>query len=270
MSLSVIQVHPTAVVSPRAVLSEGVVIGAYAVVGDHAELAKDVRVDAHSVIGDYTFLGEGTHVYAHAVVGGPSQDLKHQPGAVSYLRVGKGNRIREFATLNRATAAGDTTLIGDHNLLMAYAHVAHDCQLGDRNVLANGATLGGHVNLASDSVIGAMSGIHQFVRIGEQVMVGAMSRVCNDVPPYMLVSGAPPKIYGLNQVGLRRSGFSRTLRQHLKQAFQLLYRQQLTLQEALDALSALHQEHPDESLRHLMDFCAQSRRGLVGYRNDLF
>lgn len=270
MPSTVTQIHPTAVVSPLATCAEGVVIGPYAVVGDHAELAEGVRIDAHAVVGDYTALGAGTHVYPHAVVGGPSQDLKHEAGAVSYLRVGKGNRIREFATLNRATAAGDTTVIGDDNLLMAYAHIAHDCHLGDRNVLANGATLGGHVTLASDSVIGAMSGIHQFVRLGEQVMVGAMSRVCNDVPPYMLVSGAPPKIYGLNQVGLRRSGFSRTLRQQLKQAFQLLYRQQLTLEEALEALADLYQKHPDNSLRHLMDFCAQSRRGLVGYRNDLF
>lgn len=270
MSLSLIQVHPTAVVSPLATLAESVIIGAYAVVGDYSELAEGVRVDAHSVIGDHTYLGENTHIHSHAVVGGPSQDLKHQQGAVSYLRVGKGNRIREFATVNRATAAGDTTVLGDHNLLMAYAHVAHDCQLGDRNVLANGATLGGHVSLDSDSVIGAMSGIHQFVSLGQQVMVGAMSRVCNDVPPYMLVSGAPPKIYGLNQVGLRRAGMPRVLRQQLKQAFQLLYRQQLTLEEALLALADLNQEHPSQALSQLMSFCASSRRGLVGYHNDLF
>lgn len=271
MTLSVsAQIHDTAVVSPLARLAENVVVGPYAIIGEHCVLESGVRIDAHAVIGDYTSLGAETHVYAHAVVGGASQDLKHTPGAVSYLKVGQRNRIREFVTLNRATAAGDSTVLGDDNLLMAYVHVAHDCQIGDRNVLANGATLGGHVALESDIVIGAMSGIHQFVQIGARTMVGAMSRVCNDVPPYMLVSGAPPKLYGLNQVGLRRAGFARALRQQLKQAFQHLYRQGLTLEEALEALRALHHEHPSAELQHLISCCAQSRRGLVGYRSDLF
>lgn len=271
MSLSVDQgVHETAVISPFATLADDVRVGPYAVVGDHCELAAGVRVDAHAVIGDYTSLGEQTHVHSHAVVGGASQDLKHTPGAVSFLKVGARNSIREFVTLNRATAAGDTTTIGDDNLFMAYVHVAHDCQLGDRNVLANGATLGGHVQLGSDIVIGAMSGIHQFVSIGQQTMIGAMSRVCNDVPPYMLASGSPPKIYGLNQVGLRRSGFSRALRQQLKQAFQILYRQGLTLEAALAALAELQAQHPSPELCRLMTFCEHSRRGLMGYRSDLF
>ncbi len=267
---SVAQIHPSAEIGDQVTLAPTVRIGPYAVVGSHCHLKDGVRVDAHAVIGDYTTLGEHTHVHPHAVVGGPSQDLKHEPGTVSYLHIGARNKIREFATVNRATDAGNTTRLGDDNLLMAYAHVAHDCQLGNHNVLANGATLGGHVTLESHVIVGAMTGIHQFVQVGEHTMVGAMSRVCNDVPPYMLVSGAPPKIYGLNQVGLRRAGFKRVQRQPLKQAFQLLYRQDLTLSEALAQIQDLLEQAPSRELAHLLDFCQHSQRGLVGYRSDLF
>lgn len=255
------RIHPSACIDPSARIGEEVVIGPYVSVGAHSQIGTRTQIAAHAVIGDYTRIGSDCWIYAHAIVGSPSQDLKHAEGSESWLEIGARNRIREFVTINRATAAGDSTVIGDDNLLMAYAHVAHDCRIGQRVVLANGATLGGHVDVEDEVVVGAMSGIHQFVRLGRLAMIGAMSRVCNDVPPYMLASGSPPKLYGLNSVGLRRAGLERPTRQALKQAFQLLYRKGLSQQEAL---LALEEGSILPEVSHLGQFIRQSRRGLVG------
>lgn len=260
------QVHPSAVISDSAQIGAGVQIGPYAVIGEQSRIAENCQIGPYTQIGDLTEIGPACRIAAHAVVGSPSQDLKHQYGDLSWLKIGARNRIREFVTINRATAGGDTTRLGDDNLLMAYAHVAHDCQLGNRIVLANGATLGGHVQVADDVIIGAMSGIHQFVQIGRLVMVGAMSRVCNDVPPFMLCSGSPPKLYGLNSVGLRRAGVRSSVRQALKNAYQSLYRQNLSLEQALAELESMSTQEVTE----LLQFCQQSQRGLVGYKQSIF
>lgn len=257
------KIHPTASLEPEVEIAPGVEIGPYVCIGKAARIGPGCKIMAHAVIGDYTELGPGCRVFSHAVVGSASQDLKHEPGTVSWLKIGARNQIREFTTLNRATAAGGCTEIGDDNLFMAYAHVAHDCQIGNRVVLANGTTLGGHVQIGNDVVIGAMSGIHQFTQIGRLVMIGAMSRVCNDVPPFMLATGAPPKVYGLNSVGLRRAKLPRQTRQILKQAFQILYRRSVPLEEALRELETLSQAAPAE-LQDLLNFVRTSHRGLVG------
>lgn len=255
------RIHPTACIDPSASVEAGAEIGPYVTIGAQSQIGAGTRIGAHAIIGDYTVLGKDCRIYPHAVVGSPSQDLKHVEDSESWLILGDRNRVREFVTINRATAAGGETRLGDDNLLMAYAHVAHDCLVGDRVVLSNGATLGGHVQIEDGVVIGAMSGIHQFSRIGRLTMIGAMSRVCNDVPPYMLASGAPPKLYGLNSVGLRRAGLGREIRQLLKQAFQLLYRRGLSQSEALEAIRALG---PLAELNELVGFIAASQRGLVG------
>ncbi|PIQ23811.1 acyl-[acyl-carrier-protein]--UDP-N-acetylglucosamine O-acyltransferase [bacterium (Candidatus Blackallbacteria) CG17_big_fil_post_rev_8_21_14_2_50_48_46] len=254
-------IHPSAVIDPSARLAPDVEIGPFAVIGRESQIGAGSRIAAHAVIGDYTILGEDCRVSAYAVVGSPSQDLKHRESDISWLKIGRGNRIREFVTINRATAAGSFTQIGDENLFMAYAHVAHDCQLGNRIVLANGATLGGHVEIADDVVIGAMSGIHQFVRIGRLSMVGAMSRVCQDVPPFLMAVGSPPRVYGLNSVGLRRQNFSTQSRQQLKQAFQLIYRKNLAVAHALEQLDEIDRL---PELNEFLDFIRHSQRGLVG------
>lgn len=254
-------IHPTACIDPSASVETGAEIGPYVTIGARSQIGAGTRIGAHAIIGDYTVLGKDCRIYNHAVVGSPSQDLKHVEDSESWLILGDRNRVREFVTINRATAAGGETRLGDDNLLMAYAHVAHDCLIGDRVVLSNGATLGGHVQIEEGVVIGAMSGIHQFSRIGRLTMIGAMSRVCNDVPPYMLASGSPPKLYGLNSVGLRRAGLGREIRQLLKQAFQLLYRRGLSQSEALEAIRALG---PLTELNELVNFIAASQRGLVG------
>lgn len=260
-SLAVSLIHPTACIDPSATIDPGAEIGPYVTIGAYSQVGSGSKVSAHAIIGDYTRIGHNCRIYSHAVVGSPSQDLKHIEGAESWLIVGDRCRIREFVTINRATSEGGVTRLGNDILLMAYAHVAHDCTLGNRIVLANGATLGGHVTLEDEIIIGAMSGIHQFVRIGRLAMVGAMSRVCNDVPPFMLASGSPPKIYGLNSIGLRRAELPRETRSALKQAFQLLYRRGLSQPQALQAMQELS-EAPE--LAHLADFIASSQRGLVG------
>lgn len=257
-------IHPTACLAEDVAIAAGVEIGPYVTIGKAARIGPGCKLSAHAVIGDYTELGADCRVFSHAVVGSPSQDLKHEHGVVSWLKIGARNQIREFTTLNRGTAAGGCTEIGDDNLFMAYAHVAHDCLVGNRVVLANGATLGGHVQLGDDVVIGAMSGIHQFTQLGRLVMVGAMSRVCNDVPPFMLVTGSPPKVYGLNTVGLRRAGFERETRKSLKQAFQIIYRRSVPLEDALQELRALSASETCSEVLELAQFIQNSRRGLVG------
>lgn len=260
------RIHPTAVVDPSAVIEHGVEIGPYVQVGAQSHIAQGTRIAGHAVIGDYTLIGPDCRIAAYAVVGSPSQDLKHTEGAVSWLEIGARNRIREFVTINRATAAGARTLIGNDNLLMAYAHVAHDCTLGHQIVLANQATLGGHVQVEDSVVVGAMSGIHQFVRLGRLSMIGAMSRVCHDVPPYLLVNGSPAKVHGLNSVGLRRAGLESHSRQLIKQAFYLLYRRTGTLEQVIEGLEALP-THPD--VQHMRVFLQAGTRGLVGLERGL-
>jgi UDP-N-acetylglucosamine acyltransferase len=254
-------IHPSAQIAPSAQIENGAEIGPYAIIGNESVIGAGCRIAAHAVIGDYTHLGPNCRVSSHAVVGGASQDLKHQEEAISWLKIGEGNRIREFVTINRATEAGSITRIGNHNLFMAYAHVAHDCQLGDRIVLANAATLGGHVEIGDDVVIGAMSGIHQFVRIGRMTMIGAMSRVCQDVAPFLMAVGSPPRVYGLNSVGLRRHSISPESRRELKQAFQSVYRKQLAIAQALEQLERIVQT---SELREFIAFIRSSERGLVG------
>lgn len=255
------QIHPTAQIDVSAQIEEGAEIGAYVIIGKESVIGAGCHIAAHAVIGDYTRLGRDCRVSSHAVVGTPSQDLKHRESDISWLEIGQANRIREFVTINRATAAGAVTRIGDQNLFMAYAHVAHDCQLGNRIVLANGATLGGHVEIGDDVVIGAMSGIHQFVRIGRMTMIGAMSRVCQDVPPFMMAVGSPPRVYGLNSVGLRRHAVPAASRQELKLAFQEIYRKQLAVAQALEHLKT---QASTPEMQELLAFVQSSQRGLVG------
>lgn len=260
------QIHPTAVVDSSAVIEQNVSIGPYVHIGAQSRIGAGTTIAAHAVIGDYTLIGPNCRIASHAVVGSPSQDLKHTEGAVSWLEIGARNRIREFATLNRATAAGARTLLGDDNLLMAYAHVAHDCVLGNQIVLANQATLGGHVQVEDGVVVGAMSGIHQFVRLGSLSMIGAMSRVCHDVAPYLLVNGAPAKVHGLNSTGLRRAGLDLQTRQTIKQAFYLLYRRTGTLEQVLESLAALPQI---PEIQQMQTFLKAGTRGLVGLERAL-
>jgi UDP-N-acetylglucosamine acyltransferase len=256
----VIDVHPTAVIHPSARLGDGVRVGPYAVVGEHCRVGDGTVLGAHAVIESFTTIGQDCQVFTGAVVGAIPQDLKFG-GEESYTVIGDRNVIREFVTINRATGVDHETRIGDDNLLMAYVHIAHDCQIGNRVVLANGVTLAGHVEIEDHVSVGGLCGIHQFVKVGTMAFIGAMTRIVQDVPPYMLAEGTPPKVYGPNVIGLRRRGLEQHERTLLKRAYKLLYRSGLNVSQAVEQITLLG-ESP--YLARLVDFLARSERGLVG------
>lgn len=254
-------IHPTAVIHPEAKLHPTVQVGPYAVIGKNVTIGAKTTIGAHVVIEGPTEIGVENQIFPGAAIGLEPQDLKYQGGA-SGLRIGDGNKIREYVTINRATHEGEETVLGNNNLLMAYSHVAHNCVLGDAVIIANNVALAGHVEIESNVVIGGVLGIHQFVHIGTMAMLGGMSRIDRDVPPYMLVEGNPGRVRSLNLVGLKRMGiFGEELNQ-LKQAFRLLYRSDSTFSQAVADLMQLG-ENPH--LAHLQQFLQSSldakRRG---------
>jgi UDP-N-acetylglucosamine acyltransferase len=256
-------IHPTAVIHPGAEVHPTVKIGAYAVIGDNVKVGPETTIGAHVVLEGPTEIGARNQIFPGAAIGLEPQDLKYD-GAPSWVRIGDDNRIREYVTINRATGAGEATVIGNGNLLMAYVHVAHNCAIGNSVVIANAVALAGHVHIESKATIGGVLGIHQFVHIGRLAMVGGMSRIDRDVPPYMLVEGNPSKVRKLNSVGLKRSGMTATDIGLLKKAFRTLYRSGRSLNQALEHLDLL----PDnEHLQHLRRFLQLSqmegRRGSI-------
>lgn len=256
-------IHPTAVIHPGAQLHPTVQVGAYAVIGDQVKVGPETVIGAHVVIEGNTEIGAHNQIFPGAAIGLEPQDLKYD-GSVSCVKIGDGNRLREYVTVNRATGAGETTAIGNGNLLMAYVHVAHNCEIEDLVVISNSVSLAGHVHIESRAVIGGVLGIHQFVRIGRLAMVGGMSRIDRDVPPYMLAEGSPSRVRSLNLVGLKRMGLSVADQGYLKKAFRILYRSGLPLNEALEQLDLVAES---EHLQHLRRFLQQSqmegRRGPI-------
>jgi UDP-N-acetylglucosamine acyltransferase len=259
-------IHPTAVIHPGAELHPTVQIGAYAVIGENVKVGPETTIGAHVVIEGPTEIGARNQIFPGAAIGLEPQDLKYN-GEMSWVKIGDDNRIREYVTINRATGAGETTLIGNNNLLMAYVHVAHNCVIEESVVIANAVSMAGHVQIESKAVIGGMVGIHQFVHIGCLSMIGGCSRIVQDVPPYMLVEGNPALVRSLNLVGLKRAGITTAEMGHFKKAFRTLYRSKHTMNEALEHLDLL----PDnEHLQHLSRFLQLSqmegRRGSISAR----
>jgi len=225
------QIHPTAIVAPGAKLAETVVIGPYCTVGANVVLAAEVSLKSHVVVDGRTTIGSGTRIFPFASIGLEPQDLKYA-GEDSSLEIGRNNTIREHVTINPGTAGGGmVTRIGDNCLLMAGAHVAHDCQLGDHVILVNHATLGGHVVVDEYAILGGLSAVHQFVRIGRHAMIGGMSGVERDVIPYGQVMGDRARLCGLNIIGMQRRGFSREDIQGLRNAYQFLFATDGTLSD---------------------------------------
>jgi UDP-N-acetylglucosamine acyltransferase len=260
-------IHPTAVIHPKAELHPTVQVGAYAVIGEHVKVGAGTTIGHHAVLEGNTEIGCRNRIFPGAAIGLEPQDLKYD-GSLSLVKIGDDNTIREYVTINRATHANGATVIGNANLLMAYVHIAHNCVLENQIVIASGVALAGHVHLESKVTIGGVLGIHQFVHVGRYAMVGGMSRIDRDVPPYMLVEGNPARVRSLNQVGIKRSGIAeedqgRTF-QSLKKAFRTLYRSGLPFNQALEELDLL----PDnDHLQHLRQFLrlsqTASRRGLI-------
>jgi UDP-N-acetylglucosamine acyltransferase len=255
--------HPTAIVSSHASVAPDVRVGPYAVIEDDVVIGKGCEIGAHAVVKRFTILGERNRVYEHATLGGEPQDTKFK-GERSALIIGDDNLIREHVTLHRASGEGCATRIGSRNFLMVGAHVAHNCEVGDDNVFANGVALAGHVVVEDHAFLASNVGAHQFVRFGRYAMVGGKSKIVQDVLPFYTTDGNPPRVHGLNSIGLRRGGFSAEARNAIKRAYQLLFRARLPLERALAAL----EEMDDENVAHLARFIRDSRRGFTrGERN---
>jgi len=250
------EIHPTAVVSPRAELGSGVRVGAYALIEDDVVIGEGCEIGAHAVVKRYTALGARNRVFEHATLGGEPQDVKFK-GEASRLVIGDDNLIREGATLHRASGEGEATLVGSRNFLMIGVHVAHNCEVGDDNIFANGVALAGHITVEDHVSLSSSVGAHQFVRLGRYAMVGGKSKIVQDVLPFFITDGNPARVRGLNTVGMRRAGFAPASRLALKRAYQLLFRASLPLADALEQLEGTDDEH----VRHLADFIRGSRRG---------
>lgn len=254
-------------IHPRAELHPTVQVGAYAVVGEQVKVGPGTVIGHHAVIEGWTEIGARNQIFPGAAIGLEPQDLKYD-GAPSLVKIGDDNLIREYVTINRATGAGEATILGNGNLLMAYVHVGHNCLIEDRVIISNSTALAGHIRIESRATISGVLGIHQFVHIGRLAMVGGMSRINRDVPPYMLVEGNPARVRALNKVGLQRSGLSteddgKTL-QALRKAFRILYRSGLTLHEALEQLDLLTDREPIQHLRQFLTLShAPGRRGAI-------
>jgi UDP-N-acetylglucosamine acyltransferase len=254
-------IHPTALVAPDAELGEGVEVGAYAVVGPGVQIGANTRVGPHVVIEGPTRIGTDNHIFPFASVGSAPQDKKYK-GEPTRLEIGDRNVIRECVTLNRGTTKdAGVTRIGHDNLFMAYAHVAHDCDVGSHCVLANNATLGGHVRLGDWVIMGGLSGIHQFCKVGAHAFIANNAAVTRDVPPYVMAVGQPAAAHSVNAEGLKRRGFTAEQIRNIRSAFRVLYRAGLKLADAAAQLEALAQEQPE--LRLIVEFLPQSTRSIV-------
>lgn len=254
-------IHETAIVSPKAEIGEGCYIGPFCTVGNEVKLAEDVRLDSHVVVDGRTSVGDETHIFPFASIGLAPQDLKYG-GEPTATEIGKRNHIREFVTIHRGTAGGGgLTKIGDDNLFMAQAHVAHDCQLGSNIIMANAATLAGHVEIADRANVGAYSGVHQFCRVGLEAFVGGYSVVVKDAPPYAIIQGNHAKCYGLNKVGLKRRGYSKDTIEKLHHAYHLLLTAKLNTSQAVERIKAEISDCPEVDI--LVTFIESSKRGVV-------
>jgi UDP-N-acetylglucosamine acyltransferase len=254
-------IHRTAVIDPRAELDTDVVVGPYAVIGADVQIGRGSRVAPHAVIKGPSRIGENNSIYQFASLGDDPQDKKYK-GEVTRLDVGNGNVFREYVSINRGTAQDrGVTRVGDDNWVMAYAHIAHDCQVGNGTVFANNASLAGHVTVEDFAVLGGFTLVHQFCAIGAYAFASFGSVISKDVPPYITVSGNPARAHGVNTEGLRRHGFGKESSERLRRAYKLLYRSGLTLEEALQQLRSAAREWPE--LARLVDFLVRQTRGIV-------
>ena len=256
------KIHPTAIVEDGAVLGEDVVVEAYARVGADVKIGNGTSIGQGAIVDGHTTIGEKCQIFPYALIGMKTQDLKYQEGSVSYVEIGDRTVIREFATVHLGTADGEKTIIGSDCLFMAYCHAAHGCILGNHVICSNSVQLAGDVHLNDYAIVGGCSASHQFCTVGRHAMVGGMSKIRQDFPPYMLgdmVEGTL-KVIGPNVVGLNRRGFKRDVLQALKEAHRFLYRDGLNRSQALDRVE--HDVEPFEEIKELVAFYRNSTRGV--------
>jgi len=254
-------IHQTAIVHPGARLGENVSVGAYSIIGEHVQIGDNTEVGPHVVIEGHTTIGRDNRIFQFCSIGAEPQDKKYA-GEPTRLEVGDRNVIREFCTFNLGTIQdGGVTRLGSDNWIMAYVHLAHDCQVGNHTIFANNAQLAGHCHVDDHAILGGFTVVHQFVRIGAHAMTGMGTILFQDLPPYVTAAGNTASPYGINSEGLKRRGFSSEAVMALKRAYRAIYKSGLTLEEAKAKLEADVAKHPEYQL--LLDFLAVSKRGIV-------
>lgn len=259
--MAVTNIHQTAIIDPKAELADDVQVGAYSIIGPDVKIDAGTIVGPHVVINGHTSIGKHNQIFQFSSLGEAPQDKKYQ-GEPTKLEIGDHNTIREFCTFNRGTAQDKgITKVGDHNWIMAYVHIAHDCHVHNHTILANNSSLAGHVDLCDHAILGGFTLVHQFCKIGQHVITAVGSVVFKDIPPYVTASGYDANPHGINSEGLKRRGFSADSISNIKRAYKTLYRQSLSLDEAKSALTQQALGAPE--LNVLVEFLAQSTRGII-------
>jgi UDP-N-acetylglucosamine acyltransferase len=251
--------HPTAIIHPGAKIGSDCEIGPYCVIGEHVNLGDRCRLHSHVVIDGHTRLGHGNEIFPFAAIGLKTQDLKWK-GGITRTEIGDGNTFREYVTVHSATSNGEVTTVGSHNHILAYCHLAHNVTLGNHVIMSNVATLAGHVTVEDHAVIGGLAAVHQFCRIGKFAMIGGCSKVVQDVPPFMIADGNPAETRTINKVGMERHGVSEEAQTAMKQAYKILFRESLSIPNALAKIGA--ELPPLPEVLHLIQFVRASERGI--------
>ena len=252
-------IHPTAIIHPEAQIGSGCEIGAYCLIGEHVTLGEDCKLHSHVVVDGHTILGARNEIFPFAVIGKKTQDLKYK-GGVTHLRIGDDNVFREGVTIHSATADGQTTVVGSHNLLLTYVHIAHDCQLGNHIIMSGFVGLAGHVVVEDHATLGGYTAVHQFCRIGTRCMTGGCSRIPQDIAPYTIVEGNPAVARAINKINLQRAGFSDEAQAALRNAYKIIFREDLSTANALAKVEAELPSLPE--VKHLVQFIRASERGI--------
>ena len=254
-------IHETAIIDPKAEIDENVEIGPYTIVRANVSIAAGTVIGPHVTIDPYTEIGPNCQVFQYAAIGAVPQAVKFK-GEVTYLKIGRNTIIREFSTLNRGTEfGGGVTEIGEDNFLMAYTHVAHDCQTGKGVIMANNATLAGHIIIGDYVIVGGLVAVHQFVRVGDYAYIGGKSAVVKDIPPFVIAAGDRATLHGLNKVGLKRHQFSEKSLNQLKKAYRIIFRIGLTVNEAVERVLAEVENTPE--VLQLVNFIKSTERGIT-------
>ena len=252
-------IHPSAVIHPKARLGEHCEIGPYCIIGENVELGPDCKLHSHVVIDGHTKLGARNEIFPFASIGLKTQDLKWK-GGVTRTEIGDDNTFREYVTVHSATGDGEVTRVGSHNHILAYCHLAHNVTLGSHIIMSNVATLAGHVTVEDYAVIGGLAAVHQFCRVGKMAIVGGCSKVVQDVPPFMLADGNPAETRTVNKVGMERNGVSEEAQAALRTAYKILFREGLTIPNALARITSDLPAIPE--IQHLIRFVQSSERGI--------
>ena len=254
------RIHPTAIISPDAEIGRNVEIGAFAIIGEGCTIGAESVIAPRATLERNVTLADSVKVGIGSILGGAPQDLKYE-GEETTVEIGEGTVIREYVTVNRGTAHSFKTTVGNNCLLMSYVHIAHDCRLGNNVILSNVVQLAGHVTIEDRAILSGLSAVHQFARIGHHSFIGGMSRVSKDIPPFLKAVGNPVKLYGLNTIGLQRSGMDEGTIRELKRAYRLLFRSDLNVTQAIER--AQTEIEPLPEVLELIRFVEASERGVV-------